>query len=99
MRWLYDKQPGPRGTNEPCDQHKYISMTETVNKQLSYGMSDAVYIGKHCPHHGCNTVSYKHMHTCVLYCIYTVAEPYAHCKDTCVCVCVCERVDTLTCSF
>lgn len=31
-----ENKQGSRGKNEPCDPHKYISMTESVNKQLNH---------------------------------------------------------------
>ena len=79
--------------NEPCDPHKYISMTESDNKQLS----EFCCIEKQCPPHACNTVCPHSSHTSVLHCIYAAVEPAAHCKDKCACVCV--RADTLTRSF
>ncbi len=40
MRQLYRRgQQGPRGKNEPSNLHKYIIMTESVNKQLNHRRS------------------------------------------------------------
>lgn len=79
----------PRGENEPSDPHQYISMTESVNKQLNH-------IEKQCPPHACNTVYHQHtLLCCAVQYLHCCAEPAAHCKDKFVCVCVFEQTHWL----
>lgn len=92
VRQLNDgRQQGPRDENEPCDPHKYISMTESVNRQLNHRERALLYrktMSSSCMLQ-CPPQTHTHTHFTVLY-LHTAAEPSAHRKDKFVRVCVRE---------
>ena len=98
VRQLNDgRQQGPRDENEPCDPHKYISMTESVNRQLNHRERALLYRKTmssscmlQCPP---QTHTHTHTHTS-LYCIYTLLQSHPPTVKINLCVCAFESWHT-----